>query len=125
MRTKHTGLYILFLGMMVLFLANCATYSIGLTDSMYKLLLTSKVSYDTSMKVVADMYRQGRITDADKAKVIEIGTIYAEAHNLAVKALASYEKTKSDTDQAKLAIQIELATNALAKLLEMLSPYLE
>jgi len=121
MKRQTTGIFILLLGL--LFLANCA-YNIGLTDSMYKLLLTSQISYDTSMKVAADLYRQGKMTQDEKTKIIEIGTLYAEAHNQSVKALASYEKTKSDEDQARLTAQIEVATNALSKLLELLSPYL-
>lgn len=121
---KFRGIGLLMMGVLMLaVLVNCA-YTVGLTDSMYKLLLTSQVSYDTGMRVAVDMYKQGRITEADKAKIIEIGKEYAEAHNQAVKALTSYEKTKSDTDQARLKAQVEIATQALSKLLELLQPYL-
>ena len=120
MRTRKS-LAILFVGIM---LAAC-TYNVGLVQTTYKLLLTSQVSYDTGMKIAADLYRQGRISDSEKARVIEVGTIYAEAHNASVKALASYEKTKSAADQERLTAQIEVATTALSKLLELLRPYLE
>ena len=121
---KLSSAYVLAIGIFMLMLANCS-YTIGLTQSMYKLLLTSQISYDTGMKVAADLYKQGKMTEAEKEAVIEIGTIYAEAHNQAVKALASYEKTKSDADQVRLTAQIEIATQSLSKLLEMLRPYLE
>ena len=94
MRTRKS-IAILFVGLL---LAAC-TYNVGLVQTTYKLLLTSQVSYDTGMKIAADLYRQGRISDSEKAKIIEVGTIYAEAHNASVKALASYEKTKSAADQ--------------------------
>lgn len=121
MRTRNS-LAILLLGLM---LAVGCTYNVGLVQTTYKLLLTSQVSYDTGMKVAADLYRQGRISDSEKAAIIEVGATYAEAHNASVKALASYEKTKSAADQERLTAQIEVATAALSKLLELLRPYLE
>jgi len=121
MRTRNS-IFVLLLGMM--FLVAC-TYNIGLVGSTYKLLLTSQISYDTGMKVAADLYRQGRITDREKATIIAVGALYAEAHNAAVAALASYEKTKDAADQERLTSQIAIATATLSKLLELLRPYLE
>jgi len=121
MRTKNS-IFILMLG--ALFLVAC-TYNIGLVGSTYKLLLTSQISYDTGMKVAADLYRQGRITDREKEAIIAVGTLYAEAHNAAVAALANYEKTKGSADQERLTSQIAVSTAALSKLLELLRPYLE
>ena len=122
MRTK-ISILILMLG--VLFLVVSCAYNIGLVGSTYKLLLTSQISYDTGMKVAADLYRQGRITDREKEAIIAVGTLYAEAHNLAVAALANYEKTKDSADQERLTSQIAIATATLSKLLELLRPYLE
>ena len=122
MRTK-ISILILMLG--VLFLVVSCTYNIGLVGSTYKLLLTSQISYDTGMKVAADLYRQGRITDREKEAIIAVGTLYAEAHNAAVAALANYEKTKGSADQERLTSQIAVATAALSKLLKLLRPYLE
>ena len=121
---KNTvSLLMLFAGVLII-LTNCA-YNIGLTQSMYKLLLTSQISYDTSMKIAASLYAKGEISTSDKTKIVEIGNIYSTAHNQAVVALANYERTKSETDQVRLTTQIEIATKALSKLLEMLQPYLE
>lgn len=121
-KNRLSGFILLIVGSVCLF---ACTYNAGLVQSTYKLLLTSQVSYDTGMKIAADLYRQGRISDSEKVKIIEVGTIYAEAHNASVKALASYEKTKSAADQERMTAQIAVATTALSKLLELLRPYLE
>ena len=122
MRTRRNSIWILMLGMIFL-LANC-TYNIGLVQSTYKLLLTSQISYDTGMQIAADLYRQGRITEREKETIIAVGTIYAESHNLAVQALADYEKTKDAADQERLTAQIEISTRSLSRLLELLQPFL-
>jgi len=121
MKTKRNSIFVLMLG--VMFLATC-TYNIGLVQSTYKLLLTSQISYDTGMKIAADLYRQGRITEREKETIIAVGTVYAESHNLAVKALADYEKTKDLADQERLTAQIEISTRSLSRLLELLQPFL-
>jgi len=88
------------------------------------MLSASQISYDTGMKTVADLYRQGRITEREKQTIISIGTTYATAHNLAVEALAKYEETKSLEQQELMEVQIEIATNALAELLGLIRPFL-
>jgi len=123
MRTKRNSYLILLLGMMFLVAAACA-YNIGLVQSTYTLLSVSKTSYDTGMKICADLYRQGRITEREKETIIAVGTVYAESHNLAVKALADYEKTKDLADQERLTAQIEISTRSLSRLLELLQPFL-
>ena len=121
MKTKRN---ILILLVSMAFLVSC-TYNIGLVDTTYKMLKGSQISYDTAMKVSADLYRQGRITEREKETIIAVGTVYAEAHNAAVRALADYERTKAASDQERMAYQIEIATRSLSKLLELLTPYLE
>ena len=120
MKTKRNVL-ILLVGMV--FLASC-TYNIGLVKTTYKMLSASQISYDTGMKIAADLYNKGRITDREKQTIISIGTTYVSAHNAAVEALARYEETKSLEDQNLMTAQIEIATNTLAELLALIRPYI-
>ncbi|MGB2782901.1 MAG: hypothetical protein WBC50_10270 [Dehalococcoidales bacterium] len=115
---------IMMMMVVLVFLAGCA-YNIGLVDTTYKMLKGSQISYDTAMKVAADLYRQGRITDREKETITAVGTVYSDAHNTAVRALADYQRTKDLADQERMSAQIEIATRALSKLLELLTPYLE
>ena len=121
MKTKR-NIFILLLGM--LFLVSCA-YNISMVDTTYKLLKGSQISYDTAMKVTSDLYRQGRITDREKETIVSVGKLYYEAHNAAVRALADYQRTRDLADQERMSSQIEIATKALSKLFELLTPYLE
>ena len=57
-------------------------------------------------------------------KAIEIGGVYANAHNAAVEALARYEETKALEEQELMIAQIDIATEALSKLLALIRPYL-
>lgn len=112
-------------GVILLFLIASCTYNIGLVRSTYKMLSASQISYDTALKAAADLYRQGRMSDDQKVKVIEIGEVYAEAHNAAVEALARYEETKDLAEQEIMTKQIEIAAQALSELLALIRPYLE
>ena len=101
----------------------CA-YNMGLVQTTYKLLTVSNISYDTAMKTAADLYAQKRITEEQKAEIIKIGKTFAGAHNAAVEALASYEETKAVSEQEKMSIQIVMASEALAEILNLIKPYL-
>ena len=115
-----------FIAMLILFvfISACA-YNVGLVNTTYKLLKVSNISYDTAMKTAADLYVQGRITNDQKAEIIKIGKIFAGAHNAAVDALASYEETKSASEQEKMSVQIAIASKALGDMLALIKPYLE
>ncbi|MEW6386241.1 MAG: hypothetical protein AB1491_01810 [Thermodesulfobacteriota bacterium] len=52
-----------------------------------KTLQTAKITYDTTMKAVADLYAQGKITDQDKAMAIKYGREFYYAYMIAVDGL--------------------------------------
>jgi len=126
---KYLAASLVFLGValalaaVMIFTQSCA-YNVGFVQTTYKLLSISNVSYDTAMKTAADLYGQKRITDEQKAEIIKIGKTFAGAHNAAVEALASYEETKAVSEQEKMSAQIEIASKALAELLNLIKPYL-
>jgi len=109
----------------VLMMIAACTYNVGLVKSTYKMLSASQISYDTALKTAADLYHHGRLTEAQKVKVLEIGEVYYHAHNAAVEALARYEETKDLAEQELLTAQIEIAADALSRLLALIRPYLE
>ena len=116
--------WLMVLGMAAFMACQGCAYSGGMVKTTYKLLTVSNVSYDTAMKTAADLYSQKRITDEQKAEIIKIGKTFAEAHNAAVEALASYEETKAVSEQEKMSAQISIASNALAEILNLIKPYL-
>lgn len=69
------------------------------TSVSYKSLSTAATFYDTTMKSVAELYKNKQITDADKDKVIELGNKFWESYHSAVSALEIYEKSTTPTDK--------------------------
>ena len=53
----------------------------------YKTLLTAKTTYEATMSSVADLYKQGKLTDTDKDKAIAYGRTFYQSYQLAVSAL--------------------------------------
>ena len=74
---------------MAFLMAGCASFS----KNAYRTLSTSAVTYDASMKTLADLYKQGVIGPEEKATAIEMGTVFWAAYHTAVDALIAYEKT--------------------------------
>lgn len=55
----------------------------------YKALLTMQTTYNVTMSTLGDLYKQGKISEADKAKAIDYGKKFVAAYQLAVDGLAA------------------------------------
>lgn len=109
---------------LLLLLVGCM-HNVKLVTVSYNVLATSQASYDAAMKSVADLYKQGRISDDAKEKIVTVARTYSEAHNAAVKALDAYNTSGDASDEERLTQQILLANQALIDLLAIVKPYLE
>lgn len=107
----------------VLALVACASFS----QNAYRSLVVSQQTYDTTLSVMGDLYKAGKLTDAQKEKAISIGRAYQSAHNKAVSALLVYEASDQSTEAAtKLAYQQAAldAAKILAELVAYAAPYI-
>jgi hypothetical protein len=107
----------------VLTLVACASFS----QNAYRSLVVSQQTYDTTLSVMGDLYKAGKLTEAQKEKAIFIGRAYQKAHNDAVTALLLYETSDQSTAEAKkLAYQKAAADAAkiLAELVAYAAPYI-
>lgn len=109
---------------LALFFVSCA-YNTSLVNTSYDTLQVSATAYDTSMKVVADLYARDEISDEEKQEIKEIASTYSQVHNAAVEALADYQDTKDVDDKERLEKQMAAASEALSKLLNIIRPYIE
>ena len=91
----------------------------------YRTLVVSQQSYDVTLSAMGDLYREGRITEAQKDEAIKIGRGYKLAHNGAVASLAKYEETKQEADKNAYAQAASTASAALAKLIAYCRPFIE
>lgn len=109
---------------LVLVLVACASFG----QNAYRSLVVSQQAYDTTLSILGDLYKAGKLTEAQKEKAISIGRAYQQAHNKAVTALLTYETSDQSTEAAtKLAYQ-RAATDAakiLSELLAYAAPFIE
>lgn len=109
------------LALVLAILIGCATF----TANSYKALSAAAVTYDTTMKSAADLYKQGKVTDEQKAKIVEIGNYYWAAYHVAVDALAAYEATSSAEDKDRVTVALSRMSAFLAQLVEYVTPFLD
>jgi flagellar basal body-associated protein FliL len=110
---------------LALFMLTACAYNASLVSTSYKALSISQTSYDTAMKMAADIDNRGLLKPDDKASILKLGSTYSTAHNAAVEALAKYSETKSSSDSELLEQQMTIASEALSSLLTIIKPYLE
>jgi hypothetical protein len=107
--------------LVVLALVACATF----TRDAYRTLTVSQQTYDTTLSVMGDLYREGKVTEAQKAKAIELGRAYKLAHNGAVAALVRYEEQGGQANKDAYMGAAADAAKALSALLAYCRPLLE
>ena len=88
----------------------------------YRALSIGGNSYDAAMSGVADLYKQGHIGEAEKAKALELANAYHDAYHVAVEALKTYAET--DVESGELQEKLLRVGAALGKLLEYINPLL-
>lgn len=73
-------------------------------QTVYKTMVTSAVVYDTTMKTIADLYSQGKVSESFKEDSIRYGTAYWQGYHKLQEALEKYVSgsvEKSVVDDAK------------------------
>lgn len=111
MVNRKRSILLLFL---ILFLVSCA--NIGFVNDGYDILAVSKQAYDFNLSLAGDLYKEGKLTEEQKTKAIEIGKGYMIAHNGAVESLAKYKEGQGDKNAVMSAISE--ASKTLADLIK-------
>jgi len=103
--------YQMFILLMAMFmLAGCANRFV---ENSYKTLAVSKETYDSTLNIAGDLYRQGHVEEAQKEKAIEYGTAYMIVHNEAVASLLEYELNENEDAKQKF---IDTLSDVLSRL---------
>jgi len=97
----------------------------GAPRNTYKVLSISFQTYDTVLSSIADLYKQGHISEVQKEKIISAGNVYKESHNTVVSALLTYKSTEALSDEANYLSAMSVASLALADLIRIATPLLE
>ena len=87
-RRKMMSVNLIVLLMVLSVTTSCSSF----TKYAYSTIGTAGVTYDSSMTAFADMYKQGYITEDEKAMAIDIGGKYYEVYMTAVTTLEAYKQ---------------------------------
>lgn len=88
-----------------------------ITKSSYSVLATSAEIYDVTLKSLADLYKQGKITDEQKAITITYGNEFWRAYHTAVDTLDTYYNSSGTDAAIDMSSAISTLATALTKFL--------
>lgn len=93
----------------------------------YRSLAVSQNQYEVSLSILGDLYKEGKITSAEKDNIIKYARMYKVAHNEAVKSLEMYALSDYTDKDAKVVYleKAALAASRLTGFLAAVAPYLE
>ena len=103
--------------LLLIMLAGCATFS---KDS-YRTLSVSAETYHAAMSSMGDLYKQGLVSEKEKAKAVELGTYFKAAYNAAIDANQAYLKVDSDQNRDKVTSALIEYSKVLGKVLEYIN----
>lgn len=72
------------------------------TANVYKTMYIAGSGYDTGMKVVADLQKQGKITAEQRLEINGYANRFYAPYQVAAKTLSIYNKTQASADKNKL-----------------------
>ncbi len=88
----------------------------------YKTLSTAAEVYETTMSAMSDLYKQGKLSESDKDKVVEVAKIYWSTYHSATLAMDVWMRTKNADDKIVLDKAIAELTAAIPKFQEFVLP---
>ena len=88
------------------FMALTVTACNDVAKSAYETLFLAGTAYDTSMKIVSSLQKQGKITTDQRTQINAYATKFYGTYQLACALLVEYNKTKDSDTQTKLASAI-------------------
>jgi len=117
MRSKIRNIsFLLFLTFTLVACAN------SFIKSSFDTLSVSKATYDSTLNVAGDLYKQGLMSEEQKTEAIKIGNVYMVTHNEAVNALLNYKMLATDQNKDIYLKSAADVSARLADLLEYLKP---
>ena len=107
--------------LVLLLIASCA----GFSQSAYKGLVLSYHTYDGVLSSMGSLYKEGKVSEEQKAEAIKLGRVYAKAHNEAVGALATYEEAGGEANKDAYKVAAVAMGDALSALIAYARPIIE
>ncbi len=113
---KRKGLSVLIV-VLLLACVSCATWE----KNTYSTIGIAGVTYNQSMKVAADLKKQGKITDAQWAEIDKYGRAFYVSYNATIDYFSSYLRLKTaESKELVIKIMREMSTH-LTKMQEYIN----
>jgi hypothetical protein len=111
------------------FFASCSVLNLNKSEDFisnsYKVLKTSKSTYDLTTDSLIQLRTNGQINDDSWTMLNKYGDIYADAHNAAVNALYAYKLLSTESAKGEVEMQIKAVTSAIAVFVRAAAPYVK
>lgn len=75
----------------MIFISGCV-YSNSIADSSYKVLKTTQIAYDNVMITASTLYKEDKITEKQKNKIVDLGDDFVKHYKILLFALENYSK---------------------------------
>ena len=118
---ERKGRAVVAISVVLMFMVSCAHF----TENAYRTLTVSKQTYTITLSALGDLYKQGQITEEQKAKVIQLSRAYKHAHNKAAMFLLDYETSKAESDKQRYIEAATAVSTRLVDLLEYIEPFIK
>ena len=125
MRRNKLSIFLCIIAMLVVGFLSIQCTTQKEINTGYATAVGSQFAYDTTFTTLADLHKQGLITDAQKDRAIKYGRAYMKAHNAAVEALASYVENSNDGTKAAYLAAMANSASAWAELLQYVKPLIK
>lgn len=100
--------YIVLVAVALFCFISCSTF----IDNSYKTLYIAGQTYDAGMKSVADLQKQGKITDVQRIEINKYAEKYYACYQVAVVALQAYKKSQNEATEQALATALTEMINS-------------
>ena len=76
------------------FLNGCiySTSSKSVVENSYKILKTTQIAYDNAMIAASTLYKKGKISEEEKAKIISLGNDFVRSYKVLARVLEMYSE---------------------------------
>lgn len=112
-------------GLLLLAVALTACATMSLERNAVNVLNNVATAYETAMPVVADLYKQGLMTEEEKEKAVQAAMVMWTAYHEAQLALEVYHATKAAPDEAKLEAALKAVAKRLTEFYDVVKPLLQ
>jgi hypothetical protein len=108
--------------MLMILLSGCAS---KMEQTTYSTLAISQTTYETTLSIIGDLYKQGKVPEAVKDEIVAKAREYRKAHNLTVEAFLLYKQSEEIAKEKDYLVNLTRTTVLLTELLQLVEPYVD